>query len=44
MSKTFGLIGASGFVGVRHIKAIYETKNELVDAMLSICKKGIRPE
>ena len=33
MSKTFGLIGASGFVGVRHIKAIYETKNELVAAL-----------
>ena len=33
MSKIFGLIGASGFVGIRHIKAIYETKNKLIGAL-----------
>ena len=27
--KTFGLIGASGFVASRHMKAIHETNNEL---------------
>ena len=30
--KSFALIGASGFVASRHMRAIYDTKNELVAA------------
>ena len=32
MSKKFAIIGASGFVGPRHIKAIYDTGNKLLAA------------
>ena len=32
MSKRFAIIGASGFVGPRHIKAIYDTRNKLLAA------------
>jgi UDP-N-acetyl-2-amino-2-deoxyglucuronate dehydrogenase len=32
MSKNFALIGASGYVAPRHLKAIYETGNRLVAA------------
>ena len=33
MKKRFGLIGASGYIAPRHLKAIKETGNELVVAM-----------
>ena len=32
MTKKFGIIGASGFVSPRHLKAIYDTGNELLAA------------
>jgi len=33
MSKKFALIGAAGFVAPRHMKAIYDTGNELIAAL-----------
>jgi len=31
--RTFALIGASGYIAPRHMKAIKETENELVAAL-----------
>ena len=33
MQKTFGLIGAAGYIAPRHMKAIKETGNQLVAAV-----------
>ena len=31
--KNFALIGAAGYIAPRHLKAIYETKNNLIAAL-----------
>ena len=41
MSKNFALIGAAGFVAPRHLKAIKETKNNLVAALDKFDSVGI---
>src|SRR5512133_4104515 len=39
--KNFGLIGAAGFIAVRHLKAIKETNNNLVAALDKFDSVGI---
>ncbi len=41
MSKNFGLIGAAGFIAVRHLKAIKDTGNNLVAALDKFDSVGI---
>jgi UDP-N-acetyl-2-amino-2-deoxyglucuronate dehydrogenase len=41
MSKNFALIGAAGFIAPRHLKAIKETKNNLVAALDKFDSVGI---
>lgn len=41
MNKNFGLIGAAGFIAVRHLKAIKETGNTLVAALDKFDSVGI---
>jgi|ERR1035437_2175352 UDP-N-acetyl-2-amino-2-deoxyglucuronate dehydrogenase len=41
MTKNFGLIGAAGFIAVRHLKAIKDTKNNLVAALDKFDSVGI---
>ena len=39
--KNFALIGASGFIAPRHMKAIKDTKNNLIAAMDNFDSVGI---
>lgn len=41
MNKNFGLIGVAGFIAVRHLKAIKETKNNLIAALDKFDSVGI---
>ena len=41
MNKNFALIGAAGYIAIRHMKAIKETNNNLVAALDRFDSVGI---